>query len=223
MRTVRTALDDLIARAPQFAEAFNQRAVWFFKKGEFGRAVRDCETVMRLNPHHFGAAAGLGQCYLKMKKPRAALRAFRQAVEINPTFDDPDSCSAGNKAMRDACLAFLESKLSDPELVRRMTPPHPYLSARPLAVDSEYSVLDALKSDNVTLVTDGIRRITEAGIETITGEHHEVDVIVYATGFHATDYLFPMTIIGRDGVTIEKAWAEEIADRVFAHERGGRH
>jgi 4-hydroxyacetophenone monooxygenase len=65
-----------------------------------------------------------------------------------------------------------------------------------------------LQADNVTLVTDGIRRITETGIETVTGEHHDVDVIVYATGFHATDYLFPMTIIGRDGVTIEKAWAE---------------
>ena len=58
-------------------------------------------------------------------------------------------------------------------------------------------------------MTDGIRRITETGIETVTGEHHEVDVIVYATGFHATDYLFPMTIIGRDGVTIEKTWAED--------------
>lgn len=87
LKAARASLDALIARAPQFAEAYNQRAVWFFKAGEFGRAVRDCETVLRLNPHHFGAAAGMGQCYLKMKKPRAALRAFRQAVAINPTFD----------------------------------------------------------------------------------------------------------------------------------------
>lgn len=87
LKAARASLDSLIARAPQFAEAYNQRAVWFFKAGEFGRAVRDCETVLRLNPHHFGAAAGMGQCFLKMKKPRAALRAFRQAVAINPTFD----------------------------------------------------------------------------------------------------------------------------------------
>jgi tetratricopeptide (TPR) repeat protein len=87
MKSVRAALDDLILRAPKFAEAYNQRAVWYFKKGEFGRAVRDCETALQLNPYHFGAAAGLGQCYLKLKKPRAALRAFRQAVEINPTFE----------------------------------------------------------------------------------------------------------------------------------------
>jgi tetratricopeptide (TPR) repeat protein len=86
-KAIRAALDGLIARAPEFAEAYNQRAIWFFKKGEFGRAVRDCEAALRLNPYHFGAAAGMGQCYLKLKKPRAALRAFRQAIEINPTFD----------------------------------------------------------------------------------------------------------------------------------------
>lgn len=87
LKAARAALDNLIARSPDFAEPYNQRAVWFFRMGEFGRAVRDCETVLRLNPYHFGAAAGLGQCFLKMKKPRAALRAFRQAVEINPTFE----------------------------------------------------------------------------------------------------------------------------------------
>jgi 4-hydroxyacetophenone monooxygenase len=139
-----------------------------------------------------------------------SIRFLSDFSEIDPDFDDPDACSAGNKAMRDVSIAFLERKLGDdPELVRTMTPPHPFLSARPLAVDTEYSVLDVLRNDNVTLVTDGIRRVTETGIETVSGEHHEVDVIVYATGFHATEYLFPMTIIGRDGATIEKTWAED--------------
>ena len=43
----------------------------------------------------------------------------------------------------------------------------------------------------------------------MNGEQHEVDVIVYATGFHATEYLFPMTITGRDGQTLEEIWAED--------------
>ena len=98
-----------------------------------------------------------------------------------------------------ARMDALERKLGDPALVRTMTPPHPYLSARPLAVDSEYSVPDAIQADNVTLVTDGIQQITDTAIRTVTGEHHDVDVIVYATGFHATDYLFPMSIVGRGG------------------------
>ena len=56
--------------------------------GEFRRAIADCETVLRLNPHHFGAAAGMAQCYLKLNRPRAALRSFRTALEINPNLDD---------------------------------------------------------------------------------------------------------------------------------------
>jgi len=84
---VRAALDELIAAAPDFAEVYNQRAIWFFKRGEYARAVEDCEVVLRLNPYHFGAAAGLGQCLLKLKKARAALRAFRQALDLNPALE----------------------------------------------------------------------------------------------------------------------------------------
>ncbi|HVL11254.1 MAG TPA: HEAT repeat domain-containing protein [Gemmata sp.] len=77
-------LDELIAEAPDFAEAHNQRAIQFYKRGDYARAVADCETVLRLNPFHFGAAAGMGQCLAKLGKRRAALRAFRSALEINP-------------------------------------------------------------------------------------------------------------------------------------------
>jgi tetratricopeptide (TPR) repeat protein len=83
----RAELDDLIRQAPDFAEAYNQRAIWFFKKGEFARAVDDCEVVLRLNPYHFGAAAGLGQCLAKLGKPRAAIRAYRTALELNPALE----------------------------------------------------------------------------------------------------------------------------------------
>jgi tetratricopeptide (TPR) repeat protein len=83
----RLELDELIQEAPTFAETYNQRAIWFFKQGEFSRAVEDCEKTLRLNPYHFGAAAGLGQCLVKLGKPQAALRAFRTALEINPTLD----------------------------------------------------------------------------------------------------------------------------------------
>lgn len=81
------ALDGLIAEAPNFAEAYNQRAIIFFRRGDYARSVSDCQAALRLNPYHFGAAAGLGQCFLKLRKPRAALRAFKQALEINPSLD----------------------------------------------------------------------------------------------------------------------------------------
>jgi 4-hydroxyacetophenone monooxygenase len=70
-------------------------------------------------------------------------------------------------------------------------------------------VLDAILRDNVTLVTDAAVRIDRTGIWGGDGKHYEVDAIVYATGFHATEYLFPMTITGRGGRTIEELWAED--------------
>jgi 4-hydroxyacetophenone monooxygenase len=40
------------------------------------------------------------------------------------------------------------------------------------------------------------------------GTHYEVDAIFYATGFHATEYLFPMDVVGTDGRTINEVWQE---------------
>jgi 4-hydroxyacetophenone monooxygenase len=133
---------------------------------------------------------------------------FAAITDVDPEFDDPYAVSETNKRVRDSAIEMLERKLGDPELVAKMTPEYPVFGARPLIVDPEYSVLDALVRDNVTLVTDGIRRINRTGIEANDGTQHDVDVIVYATGFHATEYLFPMAIKGRDGRTIEAVWKE---------------
>jgi 4-hydroxyacetophenone monooxygenase len=128
--------------------------------------------------------------------------------QIDPDFHDEHAVSPANKAFRDICIGFLEHKLGDPELVAKMTPPHPVMSARPVLVDPDYSILDAIQRNNVSLISDPIARVTETGIETETGERVDVDVIVYATGFHATEYLFPMTITGRGGQTVEQLWAD---------------
>jgi 4-hydroxyacetophenone monooxygenase len=133
-------------------------------------------------------------------------KAFRRLTEIDPDFDDPHTVSPLNKTTRETSLAFLRSKVADPELRAIMTPEHPPWSARAVMVDSDYCVLDAIQRDDVTLVTSGIRRITETGIEDGDGMHHEVDVIVYATGFHASEYLFPMKVAGRGGQTLDDLW-----------------
>jgi 4-hydroxyacetophenone monooxygenase len=128
---------------------------------------------------------------------------------IDPDFDDPHSVSRTNKLLRDNAVAFLNARLNDPKLVEIMTPKHPVWSARAVLVDTDYNILDAIQRDNVTLVTDGIRRINATGIEDGAGTQHDVDVIIYATGFKANDYLYPMTITGRDGLTIEQLWAQD--------------
>ena len=135
-------------------------------------------------------------------------RAFGRLTTIDPDWKDPHTVSALNQVSREAALQFLHSKVKDPELRAKMTPVHPPWSARAILVDTEYCILDAIQRDDVTLVTSGIRRITETGIEDNDGVHHELDVIVYATGFHASEYLFPMTVTGRDGLTLSELWRD---------------
>jgi 4-hydroxyacetophenone monooxygenase len=133
-------------------------------------------------------------------------KAFRRLTEVDPDFDDPHTVSPLNKATRETSLAFLHRKVADPQLRAIMTPEHPPWSARAVMVDSDYCVLDAIQRDDVTLVTSGIRRITETGIEDGDGTPREVDVIVYATGFHASEYLFPMKVTGVGGQTLDDLW-----------------
>ena len=87
-RKKRAGLDALIARAPHFAEAHNQRAILHFQNEEWHKAVVDCERTLKLNPYHFGAAAGMARCHMELGKHRAALKAFRHALRINPGLDD---------------------------------------------------------------------------------------------------------------------------------------
>ena len=144
-----------------------------------------------------------------MRARTCTLDRLAHVAQIDPAFQDPHAVSPLNKRARDVSVAFLERKLGDPALVAAMTPKHPVWSARAIVVDTEYCVLDALLRDNVTLVTDGIERIEPRGVVGTDGVLHEADVIVYATGFHATEYLYPMTITGRGGKTLAELWAKD--------------
>jgi tetratricopeptide (TPR) repeat protein len=80
-------LDQLLKRAPTFAEAYNQRAIVLFRLKQFERSIADCEKALQYNPCHFGALAGMGQCFLQLRKHKAALKAFRNALRVNPHMD----------------------------------------------------------------------------------------------------------------------------------------
>jgi tetratricopeptide (TPR) repeat protein len=78
---------DLIEQAPAFAEAWNQRAIAYYSLGEYHHAIRDCREALEINPYHFGAAAGMGQCYVHLNDQRSALECFRRALRLNPNLE----------------------------------------------------------------------------------------------------------------------------------------
>ncbi len=77
-------LNTLIRQQPDFAEAWNRRAVLNYVQGNYWDAIADCEQAIRLNPIHFGALHGLGLCYIALGKYLAAIQAFRRALSIQP-------------------------------------------------------------------------------------------------------------------------------------------
>jgi 4-hydroxyacetophenone monooxygenase len=132
-----------------------------------------------------------------------------QAQRVDPAFDDEHSRSAVNQMMRASCLEFIHKKLAGrPDLIEKMTPSAPPMTSRPIRIDTEDNIYAALQRDDVTLVTEPITRITPVGIEA-GGTEYPLDVIVLATGFKANDFLWPMEVRGRDGVTAQELWSKD--------------
>jgi tetratricopeptide (TPR) repeat protein len=80
-------LDRIIATEPGFAEAWNQRAIARYLQGDYCRAIADCKRVMTLNPHHFGAMAGMGHCFTIIGRHAEAVECYRAALAIHPRMD----------------------------------------------------------------------------------------------------------------------------------------
>jgi tetratricopeptide (TPR) repeat protein len=77
-------LTQIIREQPDFAEAWNRRAVLYYLLKQYQKSRDDCQQVVRLNPIHFGALHGLGLCYMALKDYQAAITAFRRALDIQP-------------------------------------------------------------------------------------------------------------------------------------------
>lgn len=99
----------------------------------------------------------------------------------------------------------LERQVKDPVLREKLTPDHPIGCKRILFSSNYYP---ALAQDNVHLETGGIDRINATGVKTRDGKQHKLDVIIWGTGFKATEFLSPIRFTGRDGVDLHEQWTE---------------
>jgi len=116
-----------------------------------------------------------------------------------------DSESPEIKMIEDACLANLENSVRDPELKERLRPTYRAACKRLIISPDFY---EAIQQPNAELVTEPIERVEPAGVRTRDGELHELDVLVLATGFKADAFMRPMHVTGRNGQTLDQAWAK---------------
>ena len=127
----------------------------------------------------------------------ASVDAYTQAII--------DEESEGAKGIAAACFGNLEQSVTDPDLREKLRPDHKPLCKR-LVFSPDY--YQAIQHPQSQLVTEDIASIEEDGIRTQDGVLHELEVIVFATGFDASAFMRPITVTGRDGKSLDAFWAD---------------
>ncbi|KAL2867131.1 flavin-containing monooxygenase [Aspergillus lucknowensis] len=137
-----------------------------------------------------------------------AMRFFRLAIFLIaesyfPLFDDVAGKKARDKRMK-AQAAYL--KRTAPEKYHDILLPKVELGCKRRVMDTDY--LACLHRENMELVhSDPIKSITTTGVRTKSGREIHADAVVLATGFKATQPLFPLEIKGVDGISLTEHWA----------------
>jgi cation diffusion facilitator CzcD-associated flavoprotein CzcO len=99
---------------------------------------------------------------------------------------------------------FMRMQLTDPAVRRKVWPDYTFGCKRVLFSSTW---LPALQRDNVEVVTSRIARITPTGVVDADGRHHDVDTIIWATGFATQEFMFPMEVRSAGGRDLRADWA----------------
>jgi 4-hydroxyacetophenone monooxygenase len=129
-----------------------------------------------------------------------------EAVKADPAYTGPDTAvSNANLMLREMLIETIKPQTEGrPDLLAKVVPTYPIGGKRSVRDNGVW--IGALRRDNVDLVTDPIKEITPEGIVTTDGQLHAADVIIYGTGFTASDFLKTFKIVGREGRELHEVW-----------------
>jgi tetratricopeptide (TPR) repeat protein len=82
--TALKVFDAIVGKAPNFAEGWNKRATVHYMMGDYEASLADIDRTLELEPHHFGALAGLGLVNIGLDRDEAALDAFERVLRVTP-------------------------------------------------------------------------------------------------------------------------------------------
>jgi 4-hydroxyacetophenone monooxygenase len=131
------------------------------------------------------------------------------AARVDPDYPHQGrAVSAANEMTREIFTAWISEQVGDdPELLAKVIPDYPATGKRTLQDNGSW--LHALTRPNVELVREEIDHIDAGGVVTRSGDRYDVDITVYATGFQANRFLWPMEIVGRNDVVLSEQWGDE--------------
>ena len=183
-------------------KVFQRSAPWVFPNPQYHAAVSDGKKWLLTHVPYYAR-------WYRFLLFYAGSDGLLPALKIDPEWPHQDrSISLLNDRIRQNLVANIKHQVGDnPALLEKVTPKYPPFGNRILADNGAW--VSTMKRDNVDLITDGIREIVKDGIIDGNGNHHAVDVIVYATGFYTNKFLAPMEIIGKGGANLRDIWGDE--------------
>lgn len=113
-----------------------------------------------------------------------------------------DAHSPQMQLIEAVCRAHLDT-VSDEDLREKLRPNYRAACKR-LVISGDF--YQAIQQPNASLVTEAIERVEPAGVRTVDGRLHELDVLVLATGFRADRFMRPITVVGNGGIDLDHAW-----------------
>jgi len=111
------------------------------------------------------------------------------------------------KKVEDIARRHLARRIKDPKLRATLTPDYQLGCKRILVSDDFYPTLNRT---NVELVPEAIAEVRERGVVTNDGVERPVDVLIYGTGFRATEPFIGVRVVGKGGVEIHDAWRKRM-------------
>ncbi|WP_295854042.1 NAD(P)/FAD-dependent oxidoreductase [uncultured Microbacterium sp.] len=132
----------------------------------------------------------------------ARLRAELYA-EGEQRFASRSGDAVASAAARDAALAHLHAQVTDPALRGALTPEYAFGCKRVLLSDAFYP---AVASDAVTLEPSALAAVDGSTLTAESGERHEADVLVLATGFASAEQPYAELVRG-DDETLAEHWS----------------
>ncbi|MDG4664447.1 NAD(P)/FAD-dependent oxidoreductase [Mycobacterium sp. 236(2023)] len=191
-------------------DVFQRTAQWMFPNPAYHEAVPDgVRWAMENLPYY-------ARWYRFLLMWPGADKGL-DAARVDPDYTDPSdeknyAVSEINALARMMFTDWITTQVGDDaELLAKVLPDYPATGKRTLQDNGSW--LSTLKRQNVNLIRTPVREITPQGIVTEDGLAYDIDVIVYATGFRATEILAPMTVTGRGGADLHAEWGR----RPFAY------
>lgn len=183
----------------QELHVFQRSSPWMIPAESYHRPMTDTANWMHSKV----------PCYGKWFRLWAIAQGIEGRIHLGiaePGWDKaPLSVSASNEQFRQEIIARMEKQFAGrPDLLEKAIPTYPPASKRMLRDNGVWA--KALMSQNTNVISSGLVSFTNNGLVTGDGEHLEVDVVIYATGFRPSDYLDGIEVIGLDGIEIHDYW-----------------